>query len=397
LEDFDAFVHSVRSAARVFLPSDDADPETLRASGRRNALATGGWDVRARLADMDQDGVAAEVIFHGLNAGRVDPLPFTTLGAGHGGSDQERQLVALGRHMYNEWLADFVSEQPERHAGLVQLPMWDVEASVHELEWAREHGLRGVNFPRPQPGLLPYNHPAYEPFWCAARSLEMPLTTHAQTGGDFNFSREGTGNATLAILDVVGENSRKAFAQLVFGGVFERHPGLSLVFTEQLGLWWTRLLSELDGVFAHTYGEDTKLPRKPSEYAAEHLYMGASCMAPFEAEDAVANGYVPNMLWGTDYPHPEGTWQYSRGDGEPQMTHLAIRDTFATIPLPETAMMLGQNAARLYGFDLHALEKVAEGIQAPTYGDLRTPYYDEPEDQRTRGATFAFRRHSAWD
>jgi len=184
---------------------------------------------------------------------------------------------------------------------------------------------------------------------------------------------------------------------MVFGGAFERHRGLSLVFTEQLGMWWSRMIADLDGVFDHTYGHDTGLTRKPSEIAAEHLYMGASCMAPFEAEDAVANGYAANMLWGTDYPHPEGTWQYSRFDGEPQMTHLAIRDTFAGIPLRETAMMLGENAARVYGFDLDAMQQVADRIEAPTYGTLRTPIEGDIEDKRTRGATFAFRRHSAWD
>ena len=38
--------------------------------------------------------------------------------------------MGVGRHIYNAWLADFVSVEPERHIGLAQLPMWDIDASV---------------------------------------------------------------------------------------------------------------------------------------------------------------------------------------------------------------------------------------------------------------------------
>ena len=81
--------------------------------------------------------------------------------------------------------------------------------------------------------------------------------------------------------------------QLVFGGVFERHPGLRLVLTESPGTWWNFVLKEMDSIYltdTRSYGpsEKERVPRLPSEYAREQVYIGASFHARFEAEDAIA-------------------------------------------------------------------------------------------------------------
>ena len=80
------------------------------------------------------------------------------------------------------------------------------------------------------------------------------------------------------------------------------------------------------------------------------------------------------------------------------MTRLHLRDTFAGIPTEQTALMVGENAARVYGFDLAKLQDVAERIDAPTFADLATPLASEPEDRTTtnRGAWYCFRRHGAY-
>ena len=45
-------------------------------------------------------------------------------------------LIALGRHIYNQWLADFCALAPARRVGLAQLPLWDIDAAIAEVEWA---------------------------------------------------------------------------------------------------------------------------------------------------------------------------------------------------------------------------------------------------------------------
>jgi len=182
----------------------------------RNQRTAGHYDIHARLRDLDHDGVAAEIIFHGSQ--NEEPIPFGNFVAFLGPASDDLELVALGRHIFNQWLADFVSVEPERHVGLVHLPIWDVDASVRELEWAREAGLRGVNFPAPRPEFAPYNDRVWEPFWSACEALEMPLTTHSGAGDPQAWT--GPEAAILMSIESGGWFSRRAMHQMIFGGVF---------------------------------------------------------------------------------------------------------------------------------------------------------------------------------
>ena len=102
-----------------------------------------------RLADMDRDGVACEVIFHGSTNG--EPIPFYDKASIRTALQYpaKTKLAMEGIGIYNRWLADFCSVEPARHVGLCHLPMWDIEASIAEVIWAHDHGLKGVNFPAP--------------------------------------------------------------------------------------------------------------------------------------------------------------------------------------------------------------------------------------------------------
>ena len=144
-------------------------------------LTTGHYDVHARLRDLDKDGTACEVIFHGSQNGQ--PIPWNVSDPSLGPMsivrqyDVDYELAAVGRQMYTRWLADFCSVEPERHVGLAQLPMWDIDEAIKEMTWAREHGLRGINFPSESGptessrsrwgGRFFYHDPAWEPFWSA--------------------------------------------------------------------------------------------------------------------------------------------------------------------------------------------------------------------------------------
>jgi hypothetical protein len=75
-------------------------------------------------------------------------------------------------------------------------------------------------------------------------------------------------------------------------------------------------------------------------------------------------------MWGQDYPHTEGTYPYTRE---------ALRHTFASVPTDEVAAMLGENAARVYGFDLDALAPIAARV-GPTVEEVATPLDEIPAD-----------------
>ena len=214
------------------------------------------------------------------------------------------------------------------------MPTWDIEAATAEVEWAREAGLRGVNFPPPgRPGHLSYNHPAWEPFWSACETLDMALTTHSSGAHPIDYE-SGPGGIEIMIYEAGGWLGRRAVWWLIHGRVFEKHPGLKLVITEQYEGWFMSTLRELDGVytrFGQTLGGE-RLAKRPSEYGLASVFVGASFLSGEMAEEACREGYATNVIWGSDYPHVEGTFQaLDDPDAEP-VTRLSLRHVLSRVP-----------------------------------------------------------------
>ena len=188
--------------------------------------------------------------------------------------------------------------------------------------------------------------------------------------------------------------SHRAVWWLIFGGVFERFPELKHVITETPGNWYPGLAQEMDGVW-DMFGTQRemnaafyeKVPRKPSEYMHQNVFFGASFASPYEVEQATVEGFSTQLMWGSDYPHVEGTFVHPDGTDMPSVTRLSLRNTFCKIPTEETRRMIADNAVHVYDLDRARLEEIAAAISAPTADDLRTPIDAVPE-----GASFhAFR------
>jgi predicted TIM-barrel fold metal-dependent hydrolase len=331
-----------------------------------NAQTAGHYDGDARLADMDRDGVAAEVIFHGSQNRELIPFQDSRrlFARPQDLTAADRELEALGRHIYNEWLAEFCASDPARHIGLCQVPMWDIEASIKEVEWAHDHGLRGVNFPSPGPSLPSYEDPAWEPFFAVCAERNMVLNTHVGSTADLEPNYVGAGVQAIRYME---QNwlGRRALWLLTFTGAFDRHPNLKLAITELPGAWWAHTVREMDAAFYNPIAGDTIrafLEKAPSEYAATNLFMGASYQSRQEALSAVADGFEDRLMWGSDYPHIEGTWRYPEGDEVTPVTRLAIANTFYGLDEPAIRKMLGQNAIDCYGLDGDALHQIAARI-----------------------------------
>jgi predicted TIM-barrel fold metal-dependent hydrolase len=259
--------------------------------------------------------------------------------------------------------------------------MWDVDAAIAELHWAREAGIRGVNFPAMRDGELPeYNRRVWEPFWSACEELGMPLVTHV--GGGTNARYSGLESVALMQLESAGFLSQRAVWWMIFGGVFERHPDLELVVTETPGDWFSSKAVELDALHAFYDSKREEplnaallqqVPRRPSEYMARNVFFGASFASPHEVQQAVLHGLSGQLLWGSDYPHLEGTFVYDERRQDPSVTRLALRNTFCDVAPEETARMVGGNAIDVYGLDADALRSIAAEIGAPTLEELATP------------------------
>lgn len=381
LDEFDRFAAETTEAKA-------AATEMLQGSGyldHPNFRTLGHHDSAARLADYDHDGIAAGVLFHGSM--NLEPIPFIAQSLGKPTTSGDHELAGVGMRIYNRWLADFVSQAPHRHVGLAYLPMNDVEAAVAEVEWAHEAGLRGVNFPAMRDGALPeYNRKLWEPLWSVCEDLGMPLVTHVGAGTNARYS--GLEGVALLQIESGGFTSRRAVWWLIFAGVFERHPGLKLVITETPGNWFPSTAAELDAVWRFydakrdeplNHALLDQVPRPPSEYMASNVFYGASFASPYEVSHAVENGNGTQLLWGSDYPHLEGTFVNPEGREQPSVTRLALRHTFCGISAEETRRMVGQNAIDIYGLDADALQAIAVEIAAPTLEELATPIDAVPE------------------
>jgi predicted TIM-barrel fold metal-dependent hydrolase len=377
-DDFDAFTRTAREEQRTILEGRDTRPGLTRYLGlyappnvprkwkdavAHHEEARGQYDAHERLRFMDQDGIAADVVFPGSQNG--EPLPFHDP---RFRSPEGNSLTGVGMHIWNQWLADYVSVCPERLVGPAHLPIWDLEASISELKWAREAGLTAVNFPAPRRDFPSYNSPAYEPFWSTVEELDVPLLTHVG-GGDLPLGADFEGGPEMMKTET-SWLSRRVLWQLIFGGVFRRHPKLKLVITELRPGWIADTLRQLDGVYSSDsmllYGGRESVreldPRLPSEYWHTNCYLGASFLAKFEVPVPEEVG-VHKVMWGADYPHFEGVWPHTR---------LAMRQTFAGLPEDEARVMLGESAVDVYGLDRKYLRDVAQRV-GPRPEELAVP------------------------
>ena len=117
-DDFDAW------RATFDNPYDDLKGD----DGGRN------WDSDRRLAELEADGVVAEVIFPNT----IPPFfPKSSLVYQPPGADGRRPRARwAGLRAHNRWLADFCAAAPGRRAGIAQIMLHDVDAAVAEIRWA---------------------------------------------------------------------------------------------------------------------------------------------------------------------------------------------------------------------------------------------------------------------
>jgi predicted TIM-barrel fold metal-dependent hydrolase len=338
-----------------------------------NLALPGHYDPAANIADMNAEGIASQVLFHFSQNGENFPWVGQGLWTIY---DFERGAVAY--EIYNRWLADFCSVEPARHIGLAYLPTWDIDAAIVEMRRCRESGLKAINFPPPsRPNHTEYNDPRWDPFWAAAAELDMALVTHASGAAHFDYHGGPSGTAIM-IFESGGYMARRAVWWLAMSGVFERHPGLRLVITEQFEGWWRQTLHEMD-VVGGRFGPDMALAKPPSEYARSNVFIGASFLSPGMATDAEQHGYDTNIVWGSDYPHVEGTFLNLDDPTAEPITQLSLRNTFGDVGPAAAERMLGTNGIRAFGLDAAALRAVAERIEAPSLRTLTTKPTSLPE------------------
>ena len=340
---------------------------------RNTDLRVRNWDDERRDADELADGVVAEVLFPNT----VPPFfPMFVLFAGPPKpEDYERRRAGIQAH--NRWMADFCARRPERRAGIGQVFLNDIDHAIEDATWIKEHGLRGgVLLPQVPPDVKwvrPLYDPEYDRLWAALQDLDIPVHLHGGTGSPDYGMHAAVPIVMVAELPFYGTRN---FVHMLCGGVFERFPRLKFVITESGLASFPPMLKHLDGIIASVrkgsigelkYAEGTALPKSATEYFQQNVWVG--CSFPTGA-DLKAREVLPadRFMWGSDYPHDEGT---------PPFTREHLRQVMHDLPEPDMRAILAENAAKLYGFDLDALAPLA-AEHGPTVDELRRPLEELP-------------------
>jgi predicted TIM-barrel fold metal-dependent hydrolase len=334
------------------------------------------YDPVIRLADMDREGVAAELIY--LGDSRLGDMFHNVTGRDYG-----LEAWDAGAKGWNRYCADAFGFAPDRLliTGAIG-PCVDMDAQVAELEWMGDHNFIGVYGPGylKHPDMPPLSDAYWDPFWatCAARNLTMVV--HAGYGTmigtafpqiekmyDAVVAAAGTNELDAMIrhadaisdesmqffFDFLNKNldSRRPMWQMMLGGVFDRHPDLKLELTEIRLDWIPALLAHLDEIWEHNR-DVLPAKRRPSEYWKTNCLAGASFIHKAEVERRHELG-VDTILFGRDFPHQESTW--------PQ-TKYFLRDAFRGVPDDEARAMLGDNGIRFFGLDRNRLADIAKRV-----------------------------------
>ncbi len=298
-------------------------PEEMKGWARFEDLRKGGYEPAARLLEMDEDGVDAEVLYP---TPRLSQAVFAY-------TDPDFHVALV--QAYNDWLSEYVAHAPARFAGLALLPNRGVEDAVAELERVIDRpGMRGAMI-----GCWPNGTLAVQPeddkLFAALAERDIPLSIHVSLS-------QSMPSAHKAKLPGYGRffDAPNRMIELIFNGVFDRFPELNVFFAEVDFGWVPYVKEQIDNNYQRLdpvsrFG----LEMLPSEYIERHFHFGFMTDT-FGVHNRAAVG-VERILWSNDYPHISADWPNS---------WRTIQAAFSGVPSDERNLMLAGNAQRLWGF-----------------------------------------------
>ena len=242
--DGDVSLGSVGAASEAGVRYDS--PEDLSIEARFEQVPTGSFQSGPRIKDQELDGVVGELIY-------------PTIGTRIYTVEIDSDLTDASFRAGNDWLADFSKESSNRIKGAALINLDDVSEGVREIERCAKMGLAAAAIPAYISEDREYYRPEFEPLWATAQDLGMPLSMHDGS------TRPGPGQVVAFAKDVTVEGVsafrttqdywvRRSIAGMLFGGVFERYPGLKIGVVEyELG-WAPYFIFQMDMAYeSHRY------------------------------------------------------------------------------------------------------------------------------------------------
>ncbi len=307
--------------------------DQLRWGGSRyDTINQGCFEALARVKEMQEDGIQAEVIYPPQRTMRHFML------------DEDKDFHLAGVQAYNDWLAkDFVAKAPQHFVGQGQIPNLGVDTAVAEMKRCRDLGLRGVVISS-WPSGKPFLDDDCDPFWTEAERLGIPVSVH------ISLVHRGQQQEKIGSIARVGKAALTGFSaaglttmpliigETIFWGLFDKFPSLRMVGVECGAGWIPYFLEQMDDRYwrNRSWAKST-LQRVPSEYFRRN-WMATFIIDFYGVRNRHAIG-VGNMMWSTDYPHHGADWPYSR---------KVIDEMFQGVDAGERGAILAGNCIELY-------------------------------------------------
>jgi predicted TIM-barrel fold metal-dependent hydrolase len=298
-------------------------------------MRPGSFDPKARLDDMDADGIYAQVLY-----------PSVTLRGAKIYSEQRDLQLACVR-AYNEWLTEFCESSGGRLIPQAILPTTGLEDSIAELEWASRNGhVGGVISSFPNGSLEP--KPEDDRFWAMVQEANVPIAVHIGSfvRGDLAGRRESWSSLAfvgMAALTKAGGQTLPVVCDILFSGIFQRFPRLRIVLVESNIGWIPTLCEQSDDMFMRYRwytGAVNEQKERPSDIFFRNFW--ATFMVDTVGVDLRHRMNVDHLMWSSDYPHSGSDWPDSR---------LTIERIFRDVPKDEVKKMLHTNCKKLYRLD----------------------------------------------
>jgi predicted TIM-barrel fold metal-dependent hydrolase len=288
----------------------------------------GSREVPGRLEDMAMEGIDAEIVF-----------PSLALTSFHI-RDEDAELATA--QVYNDWHDSMFRGHQREFVRCAVLPVRDFDNTVAEMKRVAAMGFTSAMLPsriEKTSGLPYYTEPDWDPVFEAAVELGLVFVFHTGTGRDDVRSFKGPGGAVINYA-IQACDAMETVMQLVAGGVLDRFPKAQVACIESGASWLAGLAERMDEVYvAHDVFVRPKLSRMPSRIIAEQVSSSFQYDRACVMSRSVTG--VKPLLWGSDYPHHEGTFPESRD---------VVARLFEGIEISEEdkADILGLNAARLF-------------------------------------------------
>jgi predicted TIM-barrel fold metal-dependent hydrolase len=299
-----------RHVAAVGFDRDDMEMAPITYSEMR----PGCYDPKARLEDMEADGVESSLCFPTFP--RFCGQTFAEA------SDKELALACV--RAYNDWMVEeWCGDADGRLIPLPLIPLWDVNLAVEEINRNAARGCTAVAFSEIPAKLgLPTLHSGYwDPFFAACNDTETLVCMHIGSSSQMPATSSDAPPAVAATLSF--GNAMSSFSDYLFSGVMVRYPKLRLAYSEgQIG-WLPYMIERADDVWLQHRawgGVRDTIPEPPSTYYKDRIF-GCFFRDKHGLESLASIG-EDQVTFETDYPHTDSTWPYTRKIFAEQVEHL---------------------------------------------------------------------------